>query len=673
MLVSGKMEASSAFDLVAPYQPAGDQPKAIDQLVEGLDVGLRFQTLVGVTGSGKTFTMANVIARLGRPTLVLSHNKVLAAQLYSEFAEFFPHNAVSYFVSYYDYYQPEAYIPQTDTFIEKEVQINDELERLRLAATTMLMERRDVIVVASVSAIYGLGSPQEYRNLYVPVQRGMQTERNLVLRKLIALQYERNDIDFQRGSFRVRGDVVEVFPAYGEVPVRIEFFGDEVDRLAEVDPVRGTLVRDLERATFWPAKHYVTTPDRMNAALESIEHELRERLKEFSAEGKLLEAERLQQRTRFDLAMLRQTGFCAGIENYSRHIDGRLPGERPYCLLDYFPDDFMVFIDESHMMIPQLEAMYAGDRSRKETLVDYGYRLPSALDNRPLRSQEFWEVVSQAVFVSATPGKYEQAHADAVVEQIVRPTGLVDPPIAVKPAQGQVDDLIGCIRATLARDERVLVTTLTKRMAEDLNDYLLGIGIKVRYLHHQVETIDRVDVLDELRHGKIGVVVGVNLLREGLDLPEVSLVAVLDADREGFLRSESALIQTHGRAARNLAGQVIFYADKITGSMARALEIISRRRAIQEQHNLDHHITPQTIVKEKRNMLEELRVRKRAALEASENVLMQGLKDKDRKSQLTELKRLMLAAAKNLDFELAMLYRDKISELEGRGKVAHSK
>jgi len=659
------------FELVANYRPAGDQPKAIQELVEGFESGLRFQTLVGVTGSGKTYTMANAIAHLNRPTLVISHNKVLAAQLYSEFREFFPHNAVEYFVSYYDYYQPEAYVPSTDTYIEKETDVNDEIERLRLSATTSLIERRDTVVVASVSCIYGLGTPSEYLETYLPIARGGLSDRNQILRRLVALQYTRHDIDFQRGSFRVKGDTIDIFPGYGLLPVRVELFGDEVERISEFDPLTGHTSRELDSVTIWPARHYVTGSSRLETAIETIKEELRERLDELNRQQKLVEAQRLEMRTRYDLEMLRETGFCSGIENYSRHLDGRAPGERPYCLLDYFPEDYLTIVDESHIMLPQVHGMYGGDRTRKETLVDYGFRLPSALDNRPLRFDEFMELVDQAAFVSATPADWERQQSDRIVEQIIRPTHLVDPEVEIRPATGQVDDLIARIRETVERGGRVLVTTLTKKMAEDLAQYLQRLRIKSRYLHFQIDTVERVDILESLRKGEIDVVVGVNLLREGLDLPEVTLVAVLDADKEGFLRSETSLIQICGRASRNVEGKVILYADEVTGSMDRALTEIGRRRDLQKNYNFEHNVQPKTIQKEVKNMLVDIRRRKDEAREMVYQVFDEfENKRLTAKEQISRLKRKMLDAAKELDFEEAALYRDRIQELEKatRGK-----
>ncbi|MBE7558260.1 excinuclease ABC subunit UvrB [bacterium] len=656
------------FELVSDYAPAGDQPRAIEKLVEGLESGLQHQVLLGVTGSGKTFTLANVIAAVNRPTLVLSHNKVLAAQLYAEFRGFFPHNAVGYFVSYYDFYQPEAYIPGSDTYIEKEVTINDELDRLRLAATTALLERRDVLIVASVSCIYGLGSPQEYREMMLRCYRGQRVQRREILRKLVDLQYERNDHDFHRGAFRVAGDTIDIYPAYGEIPVRIEMFDDEIERIAQLDPLKGSLLDEMSRLTIYPAKHFVTTQENMNRALAAIADELEERLAELRAQNKLLEAQRLEQRTRFDMEMMREIGYCQGIENYSRHLDGRAPGQPPNTLIDYFPDDFLLIVDESHITLPQVRGMWGGDRSRKRTLVDYGFRLPSALDNRPLSEDEFNAKIVQAIYVSATPAELELSRADQVVEQIIRPTGLVDPEVVVAPATGQVDDLVGRVRERVARGERTLVTTLTKRMAEDLSEYLKELGIKVHYMHFQIDTLERIDIMEGLRAGVYDVIVGVNLLREGLDFPEVSLVAILDADKEGFLRDERSLIQVAGRAARNVAGQVVMYADHPTDSMRRALAEMARRRNLQLVHNRIHKIEPRTIQKQRSSILE---VRRKQKHEVEELLVEIGdiprgdsiADKKTRQKLIAELKRKMFAAAKDLEFEKAAVYRDKILEL----------
>ncbi len=662
------------FELVSQMKPQGDQPQAIEKLVKGLREKQKFQTLVGVTGSGKTFTMANVIAQINKPTLVISHNKVLAAQLYSEFKEFFPNNAVGYFVSYYDFYQPEAYVPSKDIFIEKEATVNDEIERLRLEATTNLMERRDVIIVASVSCIYGLGSPEDYREMMIPIATGDTIPRQKLLRRLVDLQYNRNDIEFTRGTFRVRGDVVEIFPSYGDHPFRVELWGDEVDRILEIHPLTGEVMGEYSRITIYPARHYVTAPERLQRALKSIQEELQERLQVLREENKLLEAQRLEQRTMYDLEMLRNTGFCNGIENYSRHIDGRQPGSPPNTLLDYFPDDFLLIVDESHIMLPQITGMWGGDQSRKKTLVEYGFRLPSALDNRPLSFEEFWQSIHQAIFVSATPAEKEVNASSQRVEQIIRPTGLVDPKITVRPARGQVDDLIGRIRERSARSERCLVTTLTKKMAEDLSGYLKELNMKVNYMHHQIDTVERAEILEGLRLGEFDVLVGVNLLREGLDLPEVSLVAIMDADREGFLRDERSLIQTCGRAARNVAGEVIMYADRVTKSMERAIAEMERRRKIQLQFNEEHGIVPRTIQKAIRNILEVRSAKKR---ETEEMLFRIGespdLKNKSRKETIAELKRRMVEAAKNLEFEKAAVYRDKITELEQTGSDMEEK
>ena len=656
------------FQLVADFEPTGDQPQAIESLAQGLENKVKFQTLVGVTGSGKTFTMANVIARVNRPTLVVTHNKVLAAQLYREFKEFFPNNAVGYFVSYYDFYQPEAYVPSKDLYIEKEATINEEIERLRLESTTHLMERRDVIIVASVSCIYGLGSPEDYREMVLPLAVGESLPRQRLLRRLVDLQYLRNDIDFHRGTFRVRGDIVEVFPGYGDHPYRIELWGDDVDRILEINAVTGEVFGEHGKVTIYPAKHYVTAPERLQRAIQSIREELQVQLQRLRGEDKLVEAQRLEQRTLYDLEMLQETGMCQGIENYSRHLDGRAPGTPPNTLIDYFPDDFLLLVDESHIMLPQVHGMYGGDQSRKRTLVEYGFRLPSALDNRPLSFEEFWNSIHQAVFLSATPGEFEVKQSPNVVEQIIRPTGLVDPKVTVRPATGQVDDLVHRIRERIGRGERVLVTTLTKRMSEDLTSYLMELGIKVQYLHFQVETLERAEILESLRLGEIDVIVGVNLLREGLDLPEVSLVAIMDADREGFLRDERSLIQTCGRAARNVAGEVIMYADRPTRSMQRAIAVMERRRQMQLEYNETHGIIPRTIQKAIRSILDARSTRRRAAeellFEISDAV---DLKGKTKKDAIAELKRKMVEAAKDLEFEKAAVYRDKIIELEQVG------
>ena len=646
------------FRLHSQFQPAGDQPEAIAALVAGIEKGLRDQVLLGVTGSGKTFTMAKVIESVQKPTLVLAHNKTLAAQLYSEFKEFFPENAVEYFVSYYDYYQPEAYVPQTDLYIEKDSSINDEIDRLRHAATSALLSRKDVIIVASVSCIYGLGSPEDYEALTLSLKSGEFRERNQILRRLVGIQYSRNDIGFTRGTFRVRGDVIEIIPVYGENIIRIELFGDEVEKIIEVDPMTGEVIQNLEEVAIYPATHYITSEEKMKLALAAIEAELEERLAELRKEGLLLEAQRLEQRTRFDLEMMAEVGYCQGIENYSRHLTGRGPGEPPATLLDYFPKDFLMFIDESHVTIPQVGGMYAGDRSRKETLVKYGFRLPSALDNRPLRFNEFEERINQVIYVSATPAAYELKRAGQVVEQIIRPTGLVDPEIIVKPVKGQIDDLMEEIRVRVDRQERVLVTTLTKKMAEDLTEYLDGVGIKVRYLHSEIDTLERVAILRDLRMGKFDVLVGINLLREGLDLPEVSLVAILDADKEGFLRSETSLIQTIGRAARNVEGRVIMYADKITDSMRRAIDETERRRRKQLKYNQEHGITPESVKKAIRDLIQvEQAAEEKVEYEIGKNP---KLTPDEIKEKIKTLEAEMLKAASELEFEKAAELRDEI-------------
>jgi len=665
------------FKLVAPYEPAGDQPKAIRELTENLKRGVKFQVLLGVTGSGKTFTIANVIANYGRPTLIISHNKTLAAQLYGELKALFAHNAVEYFISYYDYYLPEAYIPETDTYIEKEATINDDIERLRLRATQSLFERDDVIIVASVSAIYGLGDPEEVRKLFVVVKRGEELDRDELLSRLVDIQYTRNDIELKRGNFRVRGDVVELIPAYEEHLVRIEFFGDVVDRIRVVDPLTGELIEEKERVAIYPAGHWVTTRPRLEEAIKSIEKELEERLRELRSQGKLLEAQRLEQRTRYDLEMLREIGYCPGIENYSRHLSGRKPGQRPACLIDYFPDDFLMIIDESHVTVPQLQGMYLGDRSRKLTLVEYGFRLPSALDNRPLKFEELEELWNRVIFMSATPGPYElEASKGLVVEQIIRPTGLVDPKITVKPTEHQVDDMIEEIRKRVEKGERVLITTLTKRMAEDLSEYLLGAGFRVRYLHSEIDAIERVEILRGLRLGNFDVLVGVNLLREGLDLPEVSLVIITDADKTGFLRSETALIQTVGRAARNAAGEVIMYADEISEAMKRAIDETERRRRLQIEYNRKHGIKPRTIRKSVQEVLLTTKVADERILKSDEEDVRREIaelkRNLDRFKLVEELERRMQTAAALLEFEKAALYRDALREIKGRRKKGRS-
>lgn len=659
--------AVDQFELVSKYSPQGDQPEAIKQLVQGIRENKQHQTLLGATGTGKTFTVSNVIKEINKPTLVIAHNKTLAGQLYSEFKEFFPNNAVEYFVSYYDYYQPEAYVPQTDTFIEKDASINDEIDKLRHSATSSLFERSDVIIIASVSCIYGLGSPEEYRELVVSLRTGMEIERNQLLRKLVDVQYERNDIDFKRGTFRVRGDVVEIFPASrDEHCIRIEFFGDEIDRIREVDALTGEIISERDHVAIFPASHFVTREEKMRVAIENIEKELEERLVELRENDKLLEAQRLEQRTRYDLEMMREMGFCSGIENYSRHLTLRPAGATPYTLLDYFPEDFLLIIDESHVTLPQIRGMYNGDQARKNVLVEHGFRLPSALDNRPLTFQEFEKHVHNAIFVSATPGPYEMEHTPEMIEQIIRPTGLLDPTIDVRPIEGQIDDLIGEIQERVKRNERVLVTTLTKKMSEDLTDYLKEIGIKVQYLHSEVKTLDRIEIIRELRLGKYDVLVGINLLREGLDIPEVSLVTILDADKEGFLRSERSLIQTIGRAARNANGHVIMYADKMTNSMEMAISETKRRRSIQEEYNQKHGITPQTIQKGIRDTIRATV----AAEEQEEYRPAEGLKKlskKERDKVIVNMEKEMKDAAKALNFERAAELRDLILELKAEG------
>ncbi|RMG92569.1 MAG: excinuclease ABC subunit UvrB [Candidatus Dadabacteria bacterium] len=655
-----------SFRLVTEFEPRGDQPRAIEELARGVEEGLRHQVLLGVTGSGKTFTIANVVARVDRPTLVIAPNKTLAAQLYAEFKALFPENAVEYFVSYYDYYQPEAYLPEQDLYIEKDSSINDRIDRLRHAATHALLTRRDVLIVASVSCIYGLGDPETYQEMVLYLEEGVEADRDRVLRKLVDLQYQRNDIDFHRGTFRVRGDVVEVFPAYeDEHAIRVEFFGDEIEAIHLVDPLRGRRIGRLKHILIPPASHYVTPRDVLDRAIRSIQEELGERLRELRAQGKLLEAQRLEQRTLFDIEMLQEMGYCTGIENYSRHLTGRRPGEPPPTLLDYFPEDFLLVVDESHVTIPQLGGMYRGDRSRKETLVEYGFRLPSALDNRPLRFDEFEARVNQAIYVSATPGRYELEKAGGrVVEQIVRPTGLVDPEILVRPAETQVDDLLEEIRRTVERGERVLVTTLTKRMAEDLTRYYADLGVKTVYLHSDIDTLERVKIIRELRQGVHDVLIGVNLLREGLDLPEVSLVAVLDADKEGFLRSETSLIQTAGRAARNVNGRVLFYADRITGSMARAIAESRRRRAAQLAYNEAHGITPESVRKRIDDVLSSVYEMDYVTVPVAAEDEAAYRTPEELEAEIAELRKKMLEAAADLEFETAARYRDEIRRLE---------
>ncbi|AOZ89181.1 excinuclease ABC subunit B [Bacillus xiamenensis] len=660
---------SDRFELVSTYQPQGDQPKAIEKLVEGIHQGQQHQTLLGATGTGKTFTVSNLIKEVNKPTLVIAHNKTLAGQLYSEFKEFFPNNAVEYFVSYYDYYQPEAYVPQTDTFIEKDASINDEIDKLRHSATSSLFERRDVIIIASVSCIYGLGSPEEYRELVLSLRTEMEIERNQLLRKLVDIQYSRNDIDFQRGTFRVRGDVVEIFPASrDEHCIRVEFFGDEIERIREVDALTGEILGDRDHVAIFPASHFVTREEKMEKAIINIEKELEEQLEKLRENGKLLEAQRLEQRTRYDLEMMREMGFCSGIENYSRHLTLRPPGSTPYTLLDYFPDDFMIVVDESHVTIPQIRAMYNGDQARKQVLVDHGFRLPSALDNRPLTFDEFEKHINHIVYVSATPGPYELEKTPEVVEQIIRPTGLLDPIIEVRPIEGQIDDLIGEIHARVERNERVLVTTLTKKMSEDLTDYLKEIGIKVNYLHSEIKTLERIEIIRDLRLGKFDVLVGINLLREGLDIPEVSLVAILDADKEGFLRSERSLIQTIGRAARNAEGRVIMYADNMTKSMDIAIQETKRRREQQEAYNEKYGITPQTIHKKIRDVIKATKVHEDSEeYETKAAPKLSKMSKKEREKVIEKIEMEMKDAAKALDFEKAAELRDLLLELKAEG------
>ena len=654
------------FEVVSEYQPAGDQPEAIAALSRGLEMGLDEQTLLGVTGSGKTFTMAKIIEQVQRPTLVLAHNKTLAAQLCAEFREFFPNNAVEYFVSYYDYYQPEAYIPHTDTFIEKDSAINEEIDRLRLSATASLLERRDVIVVSSVSCIYGLGEPEDFEKMMVSLRVGAQIERDELLKKLVAIRYERNDIAFERNMFRVRGDTVEVWPAYWkDTALRIEFFGDEIDRISEVNVVTGSPIRRLNNIPIWPATHYVTPKEKMDAAVQEIYRELEERVAFFEGEGKLIEAQRVKQRTMYDIEMMQELGYCSGIENYSRVIEGRPVGSPPHTLLDYFPEDFVLFIDESHVTLPQVRAMYNGDRARKTTLVDYGFRLPCAFDNRPLKFPEFEQRLNQVVYVSATPGEYERTRSGQIVEQVIRPTGLLDPRIEVRPVEGQIDDLIGEINQRTARKERVLVTTLTKKMAEDLTTYLQGAGIRVRYMHHDIDTIERMEIIRDLRLGTFDVLVGINLLREGLDLPEVSLVAILDADKEGFLRSETSLIQTIGRAARNADGMVVMYADTVTPSMRRAIDETERRREKQDAFNRAHGIVPKTVVKSVRELLE-LSAASDEAASAQRQGRTKTMTKQEKAAEIARLEKAMKEAAKLLEFELAASLRDQIIELRGK-------
>lgn len=648
------------FVIQSEYKPTGDQPKAITELTQSINNGHKYQTLLGVTGSGKTFTMANIIKNTGKPTLVIAHNKTLAAQLYSEFKEFFPDNAVEYFVSYYDYYQPEAYVPVTDTYIEKDSQINDEIDKLRHSATASILERRDVVIVASVSCIYGLGDPEEYEHMMVSLRPGMRKDRDDVIRELIEIQYDRNDVDFSRGNFRVRGDVLEIMPANTDVAgLRIEFFGDEIERLVEIDHVTGKLIGERSHVSIFPASHYVTSKEKLERAIGTISEELTERAAYFEERDMLLELQRIKQRTHYDIEMLRELGTCKGIENYSRHLTGRAAGERAFTLIDFFPEDYLIIIDESHVTIPQLNAMYAGDQSRKKTLIDYGFRLPSAADNRPLKFEEFLDVANQVLFVSATPGKFEIEHSDIFAEQIIRPTGLLDPKIDVRPIENQVDDLIAEIHSTIARKERVLVTTLTKKMAESLTTYLEEAGIKVRYLHSDVETLERIEIIKSLRLGEFDVLVGINLLREGLDIPEVSLVAILDADKEGFLRSETSLIQTIGRAARNADGRVIMYADTVTRSMAVAIDETNRRRALQSQYNDAHGIVPQTIVKQVRESISTLVAEQEQKYGVRETLTREQLQE-----EIVTLTQDMFAYAEKMEFEQAARVRDRIRELE---------
>lgn len=653
------------FKIHSKFKPMGDQPEAINKLVKSIKDNNKFQTLLGVTGSGKTFTMANIIEKLQRPTIVLAHNKTLAAQLCSEFKEFFPENIVEYFVSYYDYYQPEAYVPQTDTFIEKDASINDEIDKLRHSATSALFERRDVIIVASVSCIYGLGNPDEYKKLTVSLRTGMEFERDDIIRKLIDIQYERNDIDFKRGTFRVRGDSLDIIPASSSNKgIRVEFFGDEIDRIREFDVLTGNILGDRNHVSIFPASHFAASQEVIDKAIVRIEDELEDRLRELNAQDKLLEAQRLRQRTNYDIEMIREMGYCSGIENYSRILDERDPGTPPKTLLDYFPEDFLMFIDESHVTLPQIRAMYAGDRSRKDTLVEYGFRLPCAYDNRPLKFEEFEKKINQLVFVSATPGKYEEEHSSVVAEQVIRPTGLLDPKIIIRPVKGQIDDLYGEIQKTTAAGFRTLITTLTKRMAEDLTKYLTELGIKTTYMHSDIDTIERMKIIKDLRTGEYDVLVGINLLREGLDIPEVALVAILDADKEGFLRSETSLIQTVGRAARNSESKVIMYADTITGSMDRAIKETERRREIQEKYNEEHNITPRTIIKDIRDVIEATKVAEDTENYATKDAV--ELSSKDRKKLIKQYKEEMLEAAKNLQFERAAELRDIIRDLESQ-------
>ncbi|MCI9082352.1 MAG: excinuclease ABC subunit UvrB [Lachnospiraceae bacterium] len=656
-------QSGHAFKLHAPYKPTGDQPQAIAELVKGFQEGNQFQTLLGVTGSGKTFTMANVIQALQKPTLVIAHNKTLAAQLYGEFKEMFPENAVEYFVSYYDYYQPEAYVPSTDTYIAKDSSINDEIDKLRLSATAALVERKDVIIISSVSCIYGLGSPIDYKNMMLSLRPGMEKDRDEVIRKLIDIQYTRNDMDFQRGTFRVRGDVVEIFPAnYGETAIRVEFFGDEVDRITEIDVLTGEIKSQLEHMAVFPASHYVVAPEKIRQAAAEIEQEMEERVKYFKGEDKLLEAQRIAERTNFDIEMLKETGFCSGIENYSRFLSGLKPGEAPNTLMDYFPEEFLIIVDESHITIPQVRGMYAGDQSRKSTLVDYGFRLPSAKDNRPLNFEEFESKIDQMLFVSATPNVYEKEHELLRTEQIIRPTGLLDPEVDVRPVEGQIDDLIGEVNKEISNKNKVLITTLTKKMAEDLTDYMREVGIRVKYLHSDIDTLERAEIIRDLRLDVFDVLVGINLLREGLDIPEITLVAILDADKEGFLRSETSLIQTIGRAARNSEGHVIMYADSITDSMRSAIDETNRRRSKQEAYNKEHGITPTTIQKSVRELISISR--KVAKEEYQFQKDPESMSKKELEKLIGEIQKKMQAAAAELNFEAAAELRDKMIELK---------
>lgn len=661
-------QADQKFDLVSDYQPTGDQPEAIKELTDGVEKGEKAQILLGATGTGKTFTISNVIANVNKPTLILSHNKTLAGQLYGEMKKFFPHNAVEYFVSYYDYYQPEAYVPSSDTYIEKDASINDEIDQLRHSATTSLLERNDVIVVASVSSIFGLGSPAEYQNHVVSLRVGQEMSRDHLLRELVMIQYERNDIDFERGRFRVRGDIVEIFPASREEKaLRIEFFGDEIDRIREVDALTGEVLGDHDHISIFPATHFLTTEETMNVALPEIEADMRKQVEKFTKEGKLLEAERIQQRTTYDIEMMREMGYTNGIENYSRYMDRRKPGEPPFTLLDFFPKDFLMVVDESHQTMPQVRGMYNGDRARKKQLIDYGFRLPSALDNRPLKLNEFEKHVHQVIYMSATPGPYEEAQTDHVVQQIIRPTGLLDPTIEVRPVMGQIDDLVGEINKRIEKHERVLITTLTKKMSEDLSDYLKDLGLKVKYLHSDIKTLERTQIIRDLRLGKFDVLVGINLLREGLDIPEVSLVAILDADKEGFLRNERSLIQTIGRAARNEHGAVIMYADTITDSMRAAIDETQRRRSIQEKYNKDHHITPKTIIKPIQDAISAVKPVEDKEEDKSAEFTDKDfakLSKKEQEQMIKELTTQMQDAAKRLDFEQAATLRDTVMELK---------